>query len=149
MNYCLVPPSSVFLIWGVWFDVVVLWPLSPSSPPPYPPPPFLPHTLSRTPRSVSLIWFGFWCGHVLKILTDGFHNDKKNHSLVLQKELHLRMRRTTRTHTLAWKSLTAEMVLICRGCFSLTRFVVEDCHRFEFSKEFVNWIKATPQQTQL
>lgn len=36
------------------------------------------------------------------------------------------------------KSLAAEMFLICCACFSLTRFVVEDCRRFWCSKKSVN-----------
>lgn len=89
MNWSLPPPSSIFLIWGVRFDVVVRWPFSPSpllhlSPPflsvPHPPPP---RCLSRLSDMV-------WVLDVVtcwKILTDGFHNDKKIHSPVgLKKE---------------------------------------------------------------
>lgn len=68
MNCSLPPPSSIFLIWGVRFDVVVCWPFSPSpllhlSPPflsaPHPPPPSL---------SLPSLWYGLgsWCGHVLE-----------------------------------------------------------------------------------
>lgn len=161
MNWSLPSPSSIFLIWGVRFDVVVRWPFSPSpllhlSPPflsvPHPPPP---RCLSRLSDMV-------WVLDVVtcwKILTDGFHNDKKIHSPVgLKKE----KKKSCSMGAFFWwgggrhisastrppkkkkilkkkkKSLAAEMFLICCACFSLTRFVVEDCRRFWCSKKSVN-----------
>lgn len=85
---------------------------------------------------------------MLKILTDGFHNDKLIHSLVYKKKnkkggqngkkVALKDATNVPTHTPLKTPLTAEMFLICWGCFSLTGFVVEDCHRFHLSKKFVN-----------
>ena len=59
------PPSSIFLIWGVRFDVVECWPFSPSPPPPPPPspfvsPPFLPLSLPHPSvyHPSQSLWYG-------------------------------------------------------------------------------------------
>lgn len=161
MNCSLPPPSSIFLIWGVRFDVVVRWPFSPS-PLLHLSPPFLSAPHPPPPRCLSRLSDMVWVLDVVtcwKILTDGFHNDKKIHSPVgLKKEKKKKLYDGCFFLVGGWpshfskhppskkkknpekekKNLAAEMFLICCACFSLTRFVVEDCRRFWCSKKSVN-----------
>lgn len=126
-------------------------------------PRFSPRLTLLPPRCLSRLSDMVWVLDVVtcwKILTDGFHNDKKIHSPVgLKKE----KKKSCSMGAFFWwggvavtfqqapalppkkkilkkkkKSLAAEMFLICCACFSLTRFVVEDCRRFWCSKKSVN-----------
>lgn len=76
--------------------------------------------LQTTPAlavAVSLIWFLFWCGHVLKILTNGFHNKKKKDLLSSlragkkMKEWWVCVVRIRPNHP--EKILTSKMFLVC------------------------------------
>lgn len=124
-------------------------------------PRFSPRLTLLPPRCLSRLSDMVWVLDVVtcwKILTDGFHNDKKIHSPVgLKKEKKkvvrwvlffgggvavtfqqapaLQIKKILKKKK---KSLAAEMFLICWACFSLTRFVVEDCRRFWCSKKSVN-----------
>lgn len=125
-------------------------------------PRFSPCLTLLPPRCLSRLSDMVWVLDVVtcwKILTDGFHNDKKIHSPVgLKKEKkkscsmgaffwwgggrHISASTRPPKKKKSWKrkkkSLAAEMFLICCACFSLTRFVVEDCRRFWCSKKSVN-----------
>lgn len=125
-------------------------------------PRFSPCLTLLPPRCLSRLSDMVWVLDVVtcwKILTDGFHNDKKIHSPVgLKKEKkkscsmgaffwwgggrHISASTRPPKKKKSWKrkkkSLAAEMFLICCACFSLTKFVVEDCRRFWCSKKSVN-----------